>query len=158
MADEAPKAKMLIKAQRCIVLGVDDQCKYRRLCADGAGERIDDQRAAKALSTKLLIDRKPANQGSRDGRVARQTTGRFGRQLGKRDARRSKGVVSRNDAGWAERHEAVIHSASHILCRAFPQITVEGFDAAGKTGTTVRRAQSFGCKPSDQRETVMILR
>ena len=148
MAGEALKAKMLIKAQCGIVLSVDDHRKYGGLCAHRAGNRVDDHCRAEPLSTEPLIDRKPANQGSRDGRVARQTAGHCRRQIGERDPGRSKGVVRRNAAGWADSHKAVAYPAPNILCRAFAQIPVECFDAARKTGAIVARVQSFGYQPS----------
>jgi hypothetical protein len=158
MADKAPKAKMLIKAHRRIVLGVDHQRKYCGLRAHRAGNRIDDQCRPEPLSMKLLVDGEPADQGSRDGRVARQATGHFRRQLGKRDTCGSKSVISHDAAGWTQCDEAVAYSATNILCRAFPQIPVQCFGAAGKSGAIVTRVQSFGCKPFDQRETAMTLR
>jgi hypothetical protein len=158
MTGEALKAEMLIKAQCCIVLGVYDQRKYCRLGAHGSGERIDDQCRAEPLPTKPLIDRKPANQGSWDGRIARQTAGRFGRQIGERDAGRSKRVIGRNAAGLAERYETITYPAPDILCCAFPQIPVERFDAARKTGAIVAKVQSFGYRPFDHREAAMTLR
>ena len=110
------------------------------------------------MPTKPPINCKPTDQARWDGRVARQTAGYFGRQLGQRDTGRGKGVVSGDLAGWAERHEAVAQSASRILRGAFAQVLIERFNAAAKTGAIVTLAQRFDDDAFYHREAAMILR
>ena len=81
---EMMKTEMLIKTERRLVLGIDDEREDRRLGAYGARDGIDDQRGPESLSPKLLIDREPADKARRENRIAGQSPGLLREQFAER--------------------------------------------------------------------------
>ena len=99
LTGEAPEAEMRVESGGCVVLGVNHQRKYRRLGGRRAGNRVDDEGAAKPAPAKLLINGETADQAGRQQGIARQPLRLVGRQFGKGDAGRGEGVVARDGSG-----------------------------------------------------------
>ena len=154
-AGEAEKSKMFIEAESDLILGVDNEREDGRLGPHGAGDRIDDQRAAKPASAKSLVDSEPADEACRKGRITRQPFGLLGRKFGEGKAGRGEGVVAGNFAGGVERDKAVADAAADILGRQLPEITVEGRHAAGKAGAVMVGAEWLEGEGSGHRDGVI---
>lgn len=135
------KTEMLIKAECRLVLGIDDEGEDRRLGAYGARDGIDDQRGPEPLSSKLLIDREPADKARRENGITGQSPGLLREQFAERQACRGEGVIAGDLARLIERHEAIAHPAPNVLGCQFPQIAVERRCPAAKRRAVVRRAE-----------------
>ncbi len=116
---------MQVKAHRGLVLGIDDQREDRRLRAQRPRHRIDQQRAAKSLLLKGLIDRQAADEAGREGGVARQPPNMLGRQLEQRQAGRRQRVIASQLARGINRNKAIADPAADVLRCQFPDVAVE---------------------------------
>src|SRR4051794_8769796 len=145
------KTEMLIKAERRLVLGVDDEGEDRGLGAYGARDGIDNQRGPEPLSPKLLIDREPADKARRKNGITGQSPGLLRKQFAKRQAGRGEGVVTGDPARLIERYEAIAHSAPNILGCQLLQIAVERRCPAAKRRAVVRRAEPLDREAFSQR-------
>src|SRR4051812_19195138 len=99
------KTEMLVKAECCLVLGIDNEGEDCWLGAHGAHHGIDDQRGTEPLSPKLLIDCEPADKTCGKDRIAGQSPGLLRQQFAEWQACRSEGVIAGNPACLIERNE-----------------------------------------------------
>jgi len=134
---------MLVKVRGAIILRIDDDRKYRRVCGRGAKYGVHDEGSADPPPLAGRRDGKASNEAGRNKRIPGKLLCLLGRQVAKRKTCRGEGVVAGNFAPLPYPDEAIADSPLDVLRRKFAKVPVKRFDAARKRFAVMLRAERF---------------